>query len=241
MIEPLSSSIRDRYQDILAHINDEVARIGKAERSVRVVVVTKSQPIEKIRAAISAGLSSFGENYVEEAIPKIAVLNESAVEWHMIGHVQSRKAELVAAHFPILHSLDSVKLAVRLDHFCYKLDRIIRVLLEFNVSGEESKFGFPAWNEDTWADLVDPIEQILSLPNLQVSGLMTMPPYFENPEHSRPFFQRLRKLQKFLKRRFPETEWRELSMGTSADFLIAVQEGSTIVRIGQAILGSRTG
>src|SRR5208337_4734876 len=105
-----------------------------------------------------------GENYAEEAVEKIAALRETAVEWHMIGHVQSRKADMMAAHFTMLHSLDGLKLAGRLDRFCAALDRRLPVLLECNVSGEESKFGFPAWEEPRWPDMLPEIEQILALP-----------------------------------------------------------------------------
>jgi pyridoxal phosphate enzyme (YggS family) len=203
------------------------------------VVVSKSQPLEVVRAAITAGVSILGENYAEEAVTKISALPQTAVEWHMIGHVQSRKAELVAAHFSLLHSLDSVKLARRLNLYCDEAGRILPVLLEANVSGEESKFGFPAWDEKHWPDLLPAIDQILTFPRLRVLGLMTMPPFFDDPEQTRPFFQRLRRLQKFLRKNFPQIDWPELSMGTSLDFITAIEEGATFVRVGQAILGPR--
>ena len=113
------------------------------------------------------------------------------------------------------------------------------MLLEFNVSGEESKFGFPAWEEKRWPELQPEIEKILALSHLRVSGLMTMPPFFDDPEQTRPYFQRLRRLQEFLANHYPQAQWQELSMGTSVDYVAAVQEGATYVRIGQAILGPR--
>jgi pyridoxal phosphate enzyme (YggS family) len=240
MTDTLISSIRERYQRTLAQITEAAAGSRYASRSIHLVVVSKSQPLEVVRAAIAAGVSALGENYVEEAVEKIATLRETAVEWHMIGHVQSRKAELVARHFSMLHSLDSLKLAGRLDRFCGELNRNLPVLLEFNVSGEESKFGFSAWEEHCWPDLVPDVEKILALSHLRVSGLMTMPPFFDDPERTRPYFQRLRRLQEFLGKRFPQADWLELSMGTSVDFIAAVQEGATFVRIGQAILGPRS-
>jgi pyridoxal phosphate enzyme (YggS family) len=202
-------------------------------------VVSKSQPLETIRAAIAVGITIFGENYAEEALGKIAALNETEVEWHMIGHVQSRKADLIAANFTMLHSLDSSKLAGRLDRYCGELNRILPVLVEFNVSGEESKFGFPAWEEKRWSDLNPDIEKILALSHLRVTGLMTMPPFYEDPEQTRPYFQRLRRLQDYLANQYPQAQWHDLSMGTSLDYIAAVQEGATFVRIGQAILGPR--
>jgi pyridoxal phosphate enzyme (YggS family) len=240
MTDTLISSIRERYQRTLGQIAEAAAGSGYATESIHLVVVSKSQPQEVVQAAVAAGVSVFGENYVEEAVEKISALKESAVEWHMIGHVQSRKAGLVAKHFSMLHSLDSLKLAGRLDRFCGDLNRTLPVLLEFNVSGEESKFGFPAWEERRWPDLVPDVEQILALSHLHVSGLMTMPPFFDDPERTRPYFQRLRCLREFLVNRFPRADWLELSMGTSVDFIAAVQEGATFVRIGQAILGPRS-
>jgi pyridoxal phosphate enzyme (YggS family) len=240
MNETLLSSIRERYQQTLAQITDAAIGCGRDPGAVRLVVVSKSQPLEVVQTAIAAGISTFGENYAEEAVDKITALREAAIEWHMIGHVQSRKAELVAANFTMLHSLDSLKLAGRLERFCGELNRTLPVLLEFNVSGEESKFGFPAWNEIGWQGLEREIEQILGFPHLRICGLMTMPPFFEDPERTRPYFQRLHHLQEFLIKRFQQSQWKDLSMGTSVDFVAAIQEGATFVRIGRAILGPRT-
>jgi PLP dependent protein len=239
MEDTLTSSIRTRYQQTLSQIAEAASASGRAPQDVRLVVVSKSQPLEVIQSAIAAGISVFGENYAEEACQKIVALKQSEVEWHMIGHVQSRKADLVAANFNMLHSLDSLKLAIRLDRVCGELNRTLPVLLEFNVSGEQSKFGFPAWQEEHWSDLQPGIEQILALPHLRVDGLMTMPPFFDDPESTRPYFQRLRRLQGFLVKQYPQARWHELSMGTSLDFIAAVQEGATFVRVGQAILGPR--
>ncbi len=239
MNETMISAIRERYLGVVKQIDGATAASGRPADSVRLVVVSKSQPLEVIQAAREVGISRFGENYVEEAVGKITSLSETGVEWHMIGHVQSRKAEMVAAHFTMLHSLDSAKLAGKIDRFCEVHQRQLPVLLEFNVSGEESKFGLPAWDRKNWPDLTPELERIIVLPNLKVLGLMTMPPFFEDPDKTRPYFQKLRQLQEFLVKRYPETHWSELSMGTSVDFLAAIQEGATYVRVGQAILGPR--
>jgi pyridoxal phosphate enzyme (YggS family) len=241
MNEPLLSSIRERYQRALGQIAEAASRSGRAPDAVRLVVVTKSQPLEVVRAAIEAGASILGENYAEEAAGKISALKKSTVEWHMIGHVQSRKAGLVAANFSMLHSLDSLKLAGRLERFCAEANRTLPVLLEVNVSGEAGKFGFPAWDERRWPDLVPALAPLTEFLHLRVRGLMTMPPYFDDPEQTRPYFQRLRRLREFLAARLPSADWSELSMGTSADFIAAVEEGATFVRVGQAILGPRPG
>ncbi|MBI4732395.1 MAG: YggS family pyridoxal phosphate-dependent enzyme [Chloroflexi bacterium] len=237
MDDLLIASICERYQRVLGQIAEAGRRSGYAP--ARLVVVTKSQPVDVVRAAVAAGVSVLGENYADEAAEKISALRQTAVEWHMIGHVQSRKAHLVAAHFTMLHSLDSVKLAARLDRFCAETGRILPVLLEVNVSGEESKFGFPAWDESGWPDLLPVFGSLLEFSRLRVGGLMTMPPYFENAEQTRPYFRRMRRLQEYLTNHLPQADWSELSMGTSADFLAAVEEGATYVRIGQAILGPR--
>ena len=171
---------------------------------------------------------------------KIQSLPEfSAVEWHMIGHVQSRKAQLVAENFNFLHSLDSLKLAKRLDRFCSEAGRTLPVLLEFNVGGEDSKSGWLAGDQALWPALLDELAAVIALPNLKVRGLMTMPPLGEAAEFSRPFFQRLKHLQAYLASQFSSADFTELSMGTSSDYEVAVQEGATLVRVGTAIVGAR--
>lgn len=239
MNETLIYIIRERYQRVLDQIADATARSGRETGAVRLVVVSKSQSLEMVRTAIAAGVSILGENYAEEAVAKIVALPKTGVEWHMIGHVQSRKADLVATQFSMLHSLDTVKLAGRLNRYADASNRTLPVLLEVNVSGEESKFGFPAWNEQTWLDLEPAFEQIWTFPHLRLCGLMTMPPFFDNPEHTRPYFQRLHRLQSYLREHLPQIDWKELSMGTSADFSAAIEEGATYVRVGQAIFGQR--
>lgn len=235
------ASIRENYQQVLDQIAGSARRAGRNPAEVRLVVVTKTQPLEIIQAAIEAGIRTFGENYPEEGVMKIQSLPaQSGVEWHMIGHVQSRKARLVADHFALLHSLDSLKLAQRLDRFAAEGNRILPVLLELNVGGEESKSGWDASDESRWDALFPELSSILDLPNLRVNGLMTMPPLGTDPEESRRFFQRLRLLRDHLASQFPQAQWRELSMGTSMDYTVAVEEGATLVRVGTAIVGART-
>ena len=215
---------------------------GRAGQSVRMVIVTKTHPTDVVAAVIEAGGQILGENYPEESLPKIQALRRyPAVAWHMIGHVQSRKSAIVAAHFDMLHSLDSLRLAERLDRQVGDLAarQPLPVLLEFNVGGEESKHGWPAENESAWEALLPDLERLMQLDHLSVQGLMTMPPYFDDPEESRPFFVKLRRLQAFLQHRLPGVNFTELSMGTSTDYTVAVQEGATLVRIGRAILGPR--
>jgi PLP dependent protein len=236
----LVSSIRENYQHTLDQIIEAARQSSRDPNDIRLVVVTKSQPLEVVQAAIEAGVRILGENYPEEAVTKIQSLTgQSGVEWHMIGHVQSRKARLVADHFALLHSLDSLKLAQRLNRFAVEGNRVLPVLLEFNVGGEQSKAGWDASADSQWEALFPEISSILELSNLRVHGLMTMPPLETDPEDSRRFFQRLRQLRDRLASQFPQADWRELSMGTSADYPVAVEEGATLVRVGTAIVGAR--
>jgi len=225
-------------------VNEKIAQaarcVGRKPVEVQLVVVSKLHSLESIRAAILGGARKFGENYAEEAILKIdQVPHEHGLEWHMIGHIQSRKAHLVADHFDMVQSVDSLKIAERINSACEGCSRHLPVLLEFNLGGEESKYGWNAQNEDRWSELLPDIGQVLALANLQVKGLMTMPPLFDNPEMTRPFFRQLVKLRDFLRISISGADWKELSMGTSSDYGVAVQEGATIVRVGQAILGPR--
>ena len=222
------------------HIYAAADSVGRTAERIRLVVVTKGHPVEIVHQAVEAGIRDIGENYVEESLPKIDALGQvSDLEWHMIGHVQSRKARKVCEHFNWVQSVDSLRLANRLNRFAGEMGKQIPVLLECNVSGEESKFGWTAWNELEWADLAQEVAPVLELSNLNVMGLMTMPPLFSDPNQARPFFIRLRKLRDYLTSQFPAHDWHELSMGMSADYEVAIQEGATIVRIGTAILGPR--
>jgi pyridoxal phosphate enzyme (YggS family) len=235
----LSDSIRERYLHTLERIAAAERRAGRVTGSTRLVVVTKSQPREIVEAAIEAGVTLLGENYPEEAVEKIAAIGATGVEWHMIGHVQSRKADLIPGRFSLLHSLDSLKLAARLDRLAGQAGHKLPALLEFNVGEEESKSGWNAADESAWLGLFPELDMVLKLENLSVRGLMTMPPLFENPERIRPYFQKLRRLRDVLAKNFPAAEWSELSMGTSGDFETAVEEGATYVRVGTAIVGAR--
>jgi PLP dependent protein len=241
------TQIRENYHLVLDQISEAAIHAGRRPEDIRLMVVTKGHPVEILLEAIEAGATFLGENYTEEAIPKIeAISGHPELEWHMIGHIQSRKASLVCRYFHQVHSLDSLKLARRLDQGIQGLNqgfpltaRKLPVLLECNVSGEESKFGFPAWHEESWPGLIKEIGEITRLPNLELRGLMTMAPFLPDAEDARPFFRQLRRLQVFLSAQFPNSNWNELSMGMSADYRVAIEEGATWVRIGTAILGQR--
>lgn len=239
-MDSLAIQIRERYMLALERIAAAARAAGREPDAARLVVVSKAQPLEVVGAAYQAGVRLFGENYPEESLDKISSLgSQSGVEWHMIGHLQGRKAALVIAHFDVLESLDSLKLANRLERLAAESGRTLPVMLEFNVGGEQSKFGWPAAREAGWPAFYPDIEAILELPHLQVRGLMTMPPLETSPDEARLHFRGLRWLRDHLASRYPQADWRELSMGTSADYEAAVAEGATLVRIGAAILGSR--
>jgi len=226
----------------LRSVQDRIAaaamRAWRDPAEITLVAVTKTQSPSIIRAAYELGARCFGENRVEEAEEKAPELPEE-ISWHMIGHVQSRKTNRVAQIFEMIHSVDSVRLAQRLDRACQGRPSPLPILLECNVSGEAAKYGFDAerWEEDrTQQDaLWSAIDRIVALPNLQVRGLMTMAPIVADPEQARPVFVRLRRLRDELASAFARACWSELSMGMTDDFEVAVEEGATLVRVGRAI------
>jgi pyridoxal phosphate enzyme (YggS family) len=244
-----SRSIRQNLLEVQERIAAAASRTGRDPAGVTLVAVTKTFPVSVILGGYAAGLRHFGENRAGEGAAKIPQVN-ATVEgarptWHMVGHIQSRKAALTVAHFDVIHSLDRLRVARRLSRFAVEAGREMPVLLECNVSGESSKFGFPAenWQEDEARReaLYAACAEILALPALRVEGLMTMAPFTDDPQTVRPIFAGLRGLRDALAERFPDAAWRELSMGMTDDFEVAVEEGATMVRIGRAIFGPRPG
>jgi hypothetical protein len=204
-------------------------------------------PIEAILAGWEAGQQEFGENRPEEGaerIPKVReILEEAPLTWHMIGHIQRRKARMVVEYFDTVHSIDRNVLAEKLSRLAVEAEREIPVLLECNVSGEASKYGYDLSGWEDNAKIRDAFfkktAKVLALPNLHVEGLMTMAPIVDDPDEARPVFASLRALRDALRARFPQLKWPHLSMGMTDDFEVAVEEGATLVRIGRAIFGER--
>ena len=220
-------------------IHEATARSGRSAGAVELVAICKGQPASIVRAAYEAGQRDFGENRVVEAREKQVELTElSEIRWHMVGHIQSRKAKDVAPHFFMVHSIDRVKIAQRLDRYAADSERILPVLLECNTSGEVSKTGWSVWQKDDWPGTLEDIQLILDLRNLDVHGLMTMAPWVADPAVLRSAFQGLRNFRDFLAEKL-FTDLPELSMGMTDDYEIAIEEGATIVRVGRAIFGSR--
>lgn len=237
-------TIAEHVNQVQATIADACGRSGRAVNDVTLVAVSKTHPAETILEAIEAGVQHFGENRVEESqakLPEVMARTSTRVTWHMIGHVQSRKAKDVAPLFDIVHSVDSAKLARRLAAALPE-GRILRVLLQMNVSGEASKEGLDAarWQADpaVCQRLAQEAREILAQPGLDVCGLMTIAPIVDDPKIARPVFASLRGLREVLAETLNHP-LPHLSMGMTDDYNIAIEEGATLVRVGRAIFGER--
>jgi len=222
----------------VARVEERIAaacqRSGRRRAEVRLVAVSKRHPVESIWAAFDAGVREFGENRVQEAKSKRAALADLDVTWHLIGHLQSNKARLARELFHWVQSLDSLPLAEKLAQAAAAGEARLPVLLEVNLGEEASKSGVRG------GEVAELAEQIARLNQLELRGLMAIPPFGENPEDVRPYFQRLRALaDEVAARNLPNVSMRELSMGMSHDFEVAIEEGATMVRVGTAIFGER--
>ncbi|MBI3242708.1 MAG: YggS family pyridoxal phosphate-dependent enzyme [Chloroflexi bacterium] len=235
------TTLAENYARICDRLAAAARRAGREPASVRLVAVSKGRPFSAIRELYELGQRDFGENRIEEAGDKIMAAREASlsITWHMIGHIQSRKARAVTADFNWAHSVDGVALAERLSRAAGEVNRTLPILLECNVSGEEAKYGLAAdrvgTDSEQWDVLCVAVAAILAQPGLQVRGLMTMAPVLPEPEQARPVFKKLRELRDRLAGRFPTADWRELSMGMTDDFEPAIKEGTTMARIGRAI------
>ncbi len=214
----------------MERIDKAARRVGRDPKEIRLVAVSKTVETARIQDAIEAGVSILGENYVQEAQKKIEAIGRP-VAWHFIGHLQSNKAKYAVRLFDMIHSLDSFPLAEEINRRAEKEGCSIKVMIEVNLSGEPTKFGMEE------VRVLGLVKRILDLDHLSLEGLMTMPPYFDSPEMSRPYYIQLRELkEKIIKEGIL---MKELSMGMSNDFEIAIEEGATYVRVGTAIFGPR--
>ena len=239
-MDGLVEEIRQNYATVQEKVAETLSNYRDRGDSVKVIVVSKRKSVEVISAAIQAGIDTFGENYPEEAAEKMDRLGTDQPSWHMIGHIQSRKAGIVAARFGMVHSIDTFRIADKLNQARPTGLSPLPILLECNVSGEDSKFGLPANHPNHWPAVLEIAQQISALDRLALVGLMTMPPWNEDPEKARPYFAQLRQLRDWMQKEDPRFDLPHLSMGTSGDYIAAIKEGATMVRIGTAILGSRT-
>jgi len=226
--------LKQRLEQVRERIRKACESCGRDVDAVRLVAVSKTIAADTVREAIEAGVTILGENYVQEAREKFNALAQYPVSWHFIGHLQSNKAKYAVRLFDLIHSVDSLKLARELDKQAKKVDKIQPILVQVNISGEDTKSGISA---DEAPGLV---AEISKLENLSIKGLMTMPPYFYQPEKVKPFFAALRELRDRIKEQAPPNlSLEELSMGMTGDFEVAIEEGATLVRIGTAIFGER--
>jgi pyridoxal phosphate enzyme (YggS family) len=225
--------IETQYRSLMAAMANAAKRVGRAPASVRLVGASKTVPVDRLRPAVAAGLTILGENYLQEAREKIAAL-DLPVSWHFIGHLQSNKAMAAVKLFDLIHSVDRPSLAQALNSAAARINKLQDVLLEVNLAQEASKSGV---NPE---DLENLLRTCATLPHLRVRGLMTMPPWFSDPEQARSYFQTLRRRRDYLRSlTLPGVDLAELSMGMSGDFEVAIEEGATLVRIGTALFGHR--
>lgn len=237
--------VAQRLEQLQERIHRAATSVGRDPSDILVVAITKTHGPPLVEAAYEQGLRHFGENRVEEAEGKLPDLSSRHPEmiWHMVGHIQSRKAGRVPSLFSYVHSVDRLKIAQRLSQAAVEENKSLDVFLEVNLTGEETKYGFDLsrWPDDDaqFETCSQAVEAMSTLPNLRVDGLMTMPPYTHDPETARPVFARLVRLRDALAKRFPQSAWTHLSMGMTSDFEVAIQEGATMVRIGTAIFGPR--
>lgn len=230
----MTKAISDHIAAINNRIEQAALAAGRDPTNIRLVGVTKTVSPERVIEAAKAGIGIFGENYIQEAIPKIEAAPFPGLSWHFIGHLQSNKARLAVRYFDLIHSVDSLRLAQALDREAERLGKTQAVLIQVNLSGETTKSGAA---EDAAMSLAAAAGQ---LKHLSVQGLMTMPPYDDDPEKARPYFKALARLRdRIAAAGLPGVDMTELSMGMSGDFEAAVAEGATLVRIGTAVFGGR--
>ena len=213
-------------------IETACARVGRDPASVTLLAASKSQPPETVRAAAELGVHLFGENKVQEAKAKV-LLCAGALRWHMIGHLQTNKCREAVELFDMIQSVDSLRLAEELNQRAHQASKTVPVLLEVNVAGEASKFGYQP------DKLLEELERINALKRIEVQGLMTIAPWTADPERVRPVFRQLRDLKRRCEQVL-DAPLAHLSMGMSGDYEVAVEEGATIIRIGAALFGTRT-
>ena len=225
--------ISQNYKQVEKTLIDTCNNCGRAPQSVTLIAVSKTKPIEMLQEAYDAGARDFGENKVQEIMDKYDKL-PSDIRWHMIGHLQTNKVKYIADKVHMIHSVESVKLATEISKQATKTGRIIPILIEVNISGEESKFGIKPEECENF------IRSIHMLPGITIKGLMTVPPFVEIPEENREYFKTLKKLSvDIMQKNIDNVCMDFLSMGMSSDYMVAIEEGANLVRVGTSIFGER--
>jgi pyridoxal phosphate enzyme (YggS family) len=223
----MTERIRENFERIRERLT--AASMG---REVKILAASKTMPPEILEEAFRVGVRVFGENRIQEAIPKIQALSALEIEWHFIGHLQTNKAREAVRYFSCIQSVDSVRLMRMIEKEAEKLGKSMDLFFEIDLAGEETKHGMPP------DQLSEALAASSDLKWSKVGGLMIIPPFFENPEQTRPFFRKLRDLRNQHAERFPDLK--ELSMGMSHDYVVAVEEGATVIRVGTSLFGPRT-
>jgi hypothetical protein len=229
-----AEAVAANVRSVMAKIRQAAEGAGREPASIRLVAATKAVPVDRIRAGLAAGLTILGENRLQEALGKMQAIGENRARWHFIGQLQRRKVKSVVGRFELIHSVDSLELAAEIAQRAEQAGLRQAVLLEVNVGGETTKAGFAP------AALGEIVRRIGTLPSLIVEGLMTVPPRTDDPEATRPYFRRLWELASSLRAmEAPHLRFKELSMGMTNDYEVAIEEGATYVRIGTALFGGR--
>lgn len=232
--------VAENLARVREQIESAARNAGRNPKEITLVAVSKTFPVESVVEAYRAGARHIGENRVEEANEKIPAVNAALADeklaWHLIGHLQRRKARDAVRLFDMLQSVDTLKLAETLNRLAGEQRKVLPILLQVNVGNDPNKFGFDLNQRSAF---LRDAEKIVALEHLKLNGLMTIGPLVASAEHARPFFRALRELRDELQKKFPQANWHELSMGMTDDYAVAIQEGATIVRIGRAIFGQR--
>ena len=232
-MELMKDQIQENLKEVRRKADEACRRAGRDPQEVTLLAVSKTKPIEDIRTAMELGQHAFGENYVQEFIRKYDELPQD-IEWHMIGHLQRNKVKYVVGKAALIHSVDSFRLAREINERSQKLGLVTRILAEVNVAGEENKYGF------TPDEICSFAQQVSGLKNIELTGLMTSAPFVTDPEENRIFFKILRELSVDIdKKNIDNVKMRDLSMGMTGDYRVAIEEGATMVRVGTAIFGAR--
>jgi PLP dependent protein len=228
------TSIKNNLERINKQIFDTAISCDRRQETILLIAVSKRKTSQAVMEAIKAGAAHFGENYIQEAVEKIDAIGKDKACWHFIGHLQSNKAKTAVNYFDYIHTVDTLKLAKEINKQAKKIDKIQKILVQVNISEEDTKSGTRA--EDT----IQLIDRINTFENVSLQGLMGMPPFFPDPEEARIYFKQLARVkEKIIQQKFDRISMEHLSMGMSNDFKIAIEEGSTMIRVGTSIFGER--
>lgn len=225
--------LTERLQSVEENIKKACEKAGRKREEVTLIAVSKTKPVEMLQEVYDAGIREFGENKVQEMCDKMEVLPKD-IHWHMIGHLQTNKVKYIIGKTALIHSVDSLHLAQEISKQAVKHDVTCDILIEVNIANEETKFGIDA------ADTIQLVKEIAALPNLSIKGLMTIAPFVENPEDNRLYFRQIRQLSvDIMKENIDNVCMDVLSMGMTGDYMVAIEEGATMVRVGTGIFGER--